>query len=107
MPWITRHRVQNQTLLISLKWQLDAGEAEAVVCAQETGADLLLLDERRGNRVATDFGIACTGILGVLLEAKHRGVLPAVQPVMDKLIRQAGFWLSDALYRRVLEISGE
>lgn len=107
LPWITRHTVQNRTLLISLKWQLDMGEAEAIVCALETDAGLLLIDERRGNRLASDFGIACTGILGVLLEAKHRHILPAVQPVMDKLIRRAGFWLSDELYRRVLETAGE
>lgn len=85
LPWITRHSVRDRSLLTSLKWQLDAGEAEAVVCALETSADLLLIDERRGNRVASDLGIACTGILGVLLEAKRRNLLPAVRPVMDKL----------------------
>ncbi len=107
LSWITRHTVQNQVLLISLKWQLDAGEAEAIVCALETGANLLLIDERRGNRVASDFDVPCTGILGVLLEAKHRNLLSAVQPVMDQLIRRAGFWLADDLYRHILQAAGE
>ncbi|MCP4702655.1 MAG: DUF3368 domain-containing protein [Gammaproteobacteria bacterium] len=107
LSWITRHTVQNQALLISLKWQLDAGEAEAIVCALETGADLLLIDERRGNRVASNFGVSCAGILGVLLEAKHRNLLSAVQPVMDQLIRRADFWLTDDLYRHILQAAGE
>jgi catechol-2,3-dioxygenase len=34
-------------------------------------------------------------------------LLPAVKPVLDDLARDAGFWLSDALRKRVLTTAGE
>lgn len=70
-------------------------------------ADLLLLDERRARQVAANLGVKVAGLIGVLLEAKHRRLLPAVKPVLDALIRQAGFWISHTLYDRTLQVAGE
>lgn len=105
--WIQAQRVANNTLVTALQLELDGGEAEAIALAIELKADLLLLDERRGRTVASRFGLKFTGILGVLIEAKHKGVISAVKPVVDSLILTAGFWITDSLYQRVLEIAGE
>ena len=45
---------------------LDPGEREAIQLAEEIGADLLLMDERAGVRIARGRGMLVTGTLGVL-----------------------------------------
>ena len=87
--------------------QLDEGEAEAIALAKELATDLLLLDERRGRAIASCFGLRFIGLLGVPIEAKQRGCLLTVKPVLDDLVAKAGFWVSQQLYTRVLQAAGE
>ena len=47
------------------------------------------------------------GLLGVLVEAKYRGLVVSVRPIMDDLIEKAGFWISQPLYKRVLQAVNE
>ncbi len=107
LPWVETRTATNALLIGALRQQLDAGEAEAIALASETKADLLLLDERHARQVAANLGVKVAGLIGVLLEAKHRRLLPAVKPVLDALIRQAGFWISHTLYNRTLQVAGE
>jgi predicted nucleic acid-binding protein len=86
-----------------LRQELDAGEAEAIALTLETQAELLLMDERVGREVARHLGLRYTGLIGVLVEAKHKGVLSVVTPQLDELRNIAGFRISDALYVRVLQ----
>lgn len=105
--WIKSQRVENGAMVVSLELELDSGEAEAVVLAVELKAGLLLLDERKGRLVASRVGIQCIGLMGVLVDAKRNGLIPAVKPIVDKLIQEAGFWISRDLYNRVLQSVGE
>jgi predicted nucleic acid-binding protein len=75
--------------------------------ALELQADDLLIDERLGRQEALRLGIPIIGILGILLVAKQRSLIPQVQPVMDALINQAGFRISPRLYQRILTLSQE
>ncbi len=90
-----------------LQVDVDIGEAEAIVLALELKPDLLLLDERKGRHVASNFGIKFTGILGILIEAKNNQLINAIKPIMDDLIKQVGFRVSSKLYQRVLQIANE
>ena len=105
--WIEKHQVKNKGLSDSLKIELDDGEAEAIALAIELKADLVLMDERLGRNIASRSGQKCIGIMGLLMEAKHKGIIDSVKPVVDDLITKAGFWVSNGLYLKVLREAGE
>lgn len=105
--WIHRRLVANQPLIASLCLELDLGEAEAIACAVEANAKLLLIDERRGRLVAQRLGVPVMGLVGVLLLARKQGLIESIRPSLDDLRRVAGFWISDALYHRALCDAGE
>lgn len=105
--WILVHPVKNPFLVRALEGELDQGEAEAIALALEVGADLLLVDERRGRRAAVRLQVRILGTLGLLIEAKVKGLIPAIRPILDDLLHKAGFRLSPDLYARVLQETGE
>lgn len=109
LSWLEVCAVTNRALVEQLQnqSQLDRGESEAIALTLEINADLLLIDERRGRAEATQFGIRITGLLGVLIEAKQRSLIPAVKPLMDQLIETSEFRVSQRLYERILEVVGE
>jgi hypothetical protein len=102
-PWIMPQAVANRSLILALRQELDAGEAEAIVLALEYKAELLLMDERLGRETARHLGLRYTGLIGVLIEAKHKGLISVIKSQLDALRNDAGFRVSDALYARVLK----
>lgn len=102
-PWIRTQAVTNRLLVRVLQQELDAGEAEAIALALEIGAELLLMDERLGRETARHLGLRYTGLIGVLVEAKHKKLITAVKPYLDMLRDASGFRVSNALYTRVLQ----
>jgi predicted nucleic acid-binding protein len=105
--WIHQHSISNLPLLASLSLTLDPGEAEAIACAMELKAKLLLIDERRGRMTAQRLGLSVTGLIGILLMAKNRGLTNLIRPHLNDLRSLAGFWVSDTLYKRVLDEANE
>lgn len=106
LDWIQTLAVTNLALLQTLQNNLDMGEAEAIALAVELNAGRLIIDERRGRNEAIRAGLQVTGLLGILLAAKQRGLIPLVQPVLDDLIAQ-GFWIREQLYAEVLQLARE
>lgn len=105
--WIKARTVKNVQLVQALRQELDAGEAEAIALALETNAELLLMDERLGRETAQHLGLSYTGLIGVFVEAKRKGIIDSIKPYLDALRDVAGFHISHALYSRVLQDEGE
>ena len=107
LKWIEVKLISNREFVKALKVELGDGESEAIALATELKANLVLMDERRGRTVAKRFGLRYIGILGVLVEAKQKSLIQSLKPILDDLISKAGFWVSQKLYDRVLEVSHE
>jgi predicted nucleic acid-binding protein len=86
---------------------LEAGESEAIALAIELRANAVLIDESAGRRIASRYGLVPFGALGILLEAKRRGHIQQVRPLVDKLIDELGFFVSEKLKQEVLRLAGE
>jgi predicted nucleic acid-binding protein len=83
--WITVHSVADQQTVGALRLELDAGEAETIVLALQLQADLVLLDEQAGRRAAQHFGLNVMGVVGLLLQARERQLIPAIRPLLESL----------------------
>jgi len=85
--------------------RLDPGERQAIALAYERKA-LLVMDDRLGRAVARRLHLPVTGVVGVIIQAKHANLLPAVRPVLEE-IRQQGYWLSDEIVELGARLAGE
>lgn len=90
-----------------IRANLDAGESAAIALCLGQHADALLIDETLGREVAAQLGVRTIGILGVLIEAHRRQLISKVSVVLDRLDKEAGFWIAPALRERVLQLAGE
>lgn len=86
--------------------QLDPGEAAAITLAIERGADLLLVDDGDARRAAQAAGLRIRGTAGVLLSAKGQGLVPAIGPVLQRLL-DLGFRIDSRVVLRILTEAGE
>ena len=66
--------VDNPSLQLDLG--LDPGETAAILLAESLRADLLLIDEKIGRKVARARGLSVRGTLGVLVQARQERLLP-------------------------------
>ena len=86
---------------------LGRGEAEAIKLAQQIDADLLLTDDRKARTAATDLGIKCSGVLGLIVRAKQLGRLSSVRDTLEVLEKRGGLYLSDVAKAEALRIAGK
>ena len=67
---------------------LDEGESEALIMYDEQNADVLLMDEQKGRRVAKRLNVMHIGTAGVLMLAYDKGIIQAgkVRECMDIML---------------------
>lgn len=86
---------------------LDVGEGHAIGLASVFSGDvLLLLDDRAGRMAAERLNIPATGLIGLLLIAKERGIIAKVSDLISGL-REQGYWLSDRVMDIARQLAGE
>ncbi len=105
--WIQVIDVNNRSLIDSFSAQLNSGEAEGIALAIELHAGLVLLDDLAAREVALHFNLNFIGTIGCLSLAKQQKIITRVKPYLDKMKNEAGYWISDELYQRVLKNQGE
>lgn len=105
LDWINIREIKDKNALRYFLG-LDAGEAEAIVLATETDADLIIIDERLGRLHAKNAGLKVTGIIGVLIKAKSEGLIDNLKPLLDELTEK-GVWISEKLKIQILKKIGE
>jgi predicted nucleic acid-binding protein len=104
--WAIRAEVQPPPDLL-LAWDLGAGESEAITLALRRHARLLLLDDRRARQIAEiGYGLRVKGAPGILVEAKQRGLIRAVQPLLEEM-RARGYFLAQSVIDRAISEAGE
>jgi predicted nucleic acid-binding protein len=94
-------RVSTPAITITTSVRLDPGETQALALARELGADAVLIDERKGRRVAAEHGFSAVGTLAVLQFAAERKLLE-LRPALDAL-RATTFYITDAYVQAALQ----
>lgn len=105
--WLRVEAVKNSAETARFAMVVDAGEAEAIELAKEMHADRLLMDERKGRRLAAQEGIPVIGLVGVVLLAKRNRLIPSARALLQRLEHDAGMYLTDELREQALQSVGE
>lgn len=105
--WIRVVVNYDQALFESLTLQVDEGEASAIALAKLTPDSTLIIDERRGRRIARELSIDIIGVLGVIVKAKKMEIIDLDEStvIIEKLSNE-GFRISPrvlSIVRRKLE----
>ena len=91
--WIRIDEIQNTDKILELESVLDKGEASAIALAIETENSQLIIDEKKGRKVAQSLNIEIMGTLRLIQMAKQQGIIESGRPLIEDL-QQAGFRFS-------------
>jgi uncharacterized protein len=105
-PWIEMREIQHPLSLGFFEKSLGKGESEAITLALELKADLLIVDDLAARLIAEKAGIKITGVIGVLLIGKKRGLIKSVKDAMDEMIKK-DFRISEETYKSALVLARE
>lgn len=104
--WIAIRQITNQKQYFELVKNLGKGEASSITLALEFDDSLLIIDERKGRKVAEEMEIEIIGSLGVLIKAKEKGTIESVKEILN-LIDKTNFRISNSIKEQVLKKAGE
>jgi predicted nucleic acid-binding protein len=96
--WLEVRSVPNVPATLT---HLDAGEGEAIALGLAVGAEVILLDERKGRQAAKEQGRTVSGMLGVIGLAAERKLV-SLEDAIDRL-QKTNFRVSPRLLKRVRE----
>lgn len=90
-----------------LALQLDAGEASVIQAAIDFKIDMVLIDERKGRKMARRLcGLVTLGTAGLLVQARRAGILGEITPLFKKL-EEASYWISPSIVEWAIQRAGE
>lgn len=83
-----------------MRIRIDPGEREAILLAEEVGADEIILDDLRGRREAERRKLHAVGTLGVLQAASRKKFLDLRKAL--ELLRSTSFYITEELMDRLM-----
>jgi predicted nucleic acid-binding protein len=89
-----------------LEMYLDKWESSAIALALEIPDSTVIMDDFKARKIAERLGITFTGTLGIIIKAKLQGIIPSVQPFLEK-IQRTNFRLSAVIVQQALREAGE
>lgn len=105
LKWIEIRRPVSE-LAVPLVNDLGPGETEVLMLGLEMRETVVVLDDDLARRVAETLGLRLTGTLGLLIDAKKAGLIPAIAPLLDQL-QALRFRVSPHTRAAVLKLAGE
>ncbi|MCD4788958.1 MAG: DUF3368 domain-containing protein [Bacteroidales bacterium] len=100
--WIIIKEVKNKEKQNQLESFLDNGEASSIALATEIKNTLLIIDERKGRKIARTFNLEIIGTLGLLIKAKEKGVISNLKDIVIDL-KKSGFRVSNSILNEILK----
>jgi predicted nucleic acid-binding protein len=104
-PWIRTVSLADPQST-SVYGRLDQGEASVLALAKEHDAHLVIIDEKKAREEAKQIGLPVKGTVGVLLEAKKKGLIDAIKPLLETL-HDNGMYLEQSFIDDVLQLAEE
>lgn len=104
--WIEIADVADKSKQQVLQLQIDKGEASAIALALEMPGSIIILDDNKARKIAGQLGLKYTGTIGIIVQAKLRGFIPSIKPIVTK-IRQTNFRLSLEMELHALKLANE
>lgn len=89
-----------------MAWDLGAGESAVISLAAMRPAAVAVLDDLAARRCAQALGLEIIGTLGLVLKAKHAGLIPSATEALDA-ITAAGLYISPHLLEKIRQQAGE
>lgn len=105
LTWLEIRKPEPQVLR-PLAILVDPGEAEVIALAQSIERSVVLLDDAQARRVAERFNIPRIGSLGILRQAKKRGLITAIRPHIE-FLQANNIYMANKLVEAVLQDVGE
>lgn len=100
--WIKIAKPANKRTKKILEMELDRGEASAIALGLEYNDVLLLIDEKKGRKVARNLGLTIMGTLGILIKAKELGIITSLKSEIQRL-QDSKFRIADELVEEILK----
>jgi len=104
--WVVIRDPNNEDIIKFLKLNLDDGEATSIALAYENKNSILIIDERKGRKMAISLGLHVIGLLGIILRAKNENYIHSVAEILEE-IEKAGFRVSKSLKDTLLKKANE
>ncbi len=82
--WVIVNMVADSERQQALERQIDRGEASAIALALESPNSTVILDDYKARQVAKGLGIKFTGTIGIIMRAKHKGIILSIKPIFRK-----------------------